>query len=73
MGLAKDEEGRYHVLRAESVEALPVPWNEDVPATARNLAVQERKDEALARLEERLRAGAAVEVNEDVLYELPIP
>ena len=73
VGLARASDGRYHVLRASDVERKRRPWDEEAALLTKNLMVEKRQEQVLSALEERLRDGAEVEVDEGDLLKLRAP
>lgn len=73
VGLARASDGRYHVLRASDVERKRRPWDEEAALLTKNLMAEKRQEQVLSALEERLRDGAEVEVDEGDLLKLRAP
>ena len=66
VGLATGSDGRYYVLRAAQVSIVLKPWTADA-MRVKNVIAEERRNEVLRRLEERLRKCVSIEVDEKAL------
>ena len=73
VGLARDSDGRYHVLRADKVDIAVRTLDEELMAYVAGVVKMERQERALQRTEEELRKSADIVVDEATLYGIPVP
>lgn len=73
VGVERATDGRYYVLRALEVELDVAEFDSRTEIRVRNLLVEERREEALAALQEQLESVAEIAVSEEVLDRLQIP
>lgn len=69
VGIARGSDDRYNVLRATEVKLVLKPWTADA-MRVKNVLAGERRDEVLNRLDDRLRKGASIEIDEAALASL---
>lgn len=73
VGLAKGNDGRYYVIRAQDLVLRTEPWSRKLIPTVKIAMVEERYDSVLADLDQRLRRAVIIRLDGGALTRIPVP
>lgn len=73
VGMARDSKGRYRILRADKVKISFKLLGSQLLPYVESIAIEERREHTLKKLEQRLMDDARIVVHESTLYAMPVP
>jgi hypothetical protein len=73
IGLARDLDGNYVVLRVDRLEVTRVQWGPRLAARVKNVIAHRKTQRSVRELAHRLRRAASITINSGVLREIEVP